>query len=71
MTRPLGKARKRAVEAYPYEFLPVEGEDLHQIPVGPVHAGIIEPGHSALPPTARRWCGSNSGSAMCTRAPMG
>ena len=26
-------------------FLPVEGEDLHQIPVGPVHAGIIEPGH--------------------------
>ena len=29
----------------PYAFLPVEGEDLHQIPVGPVHAGIIEPGH--------------------------
>ena len=28
-----------------YEFLPVEGEGLHQIPVGPVHAGIIEPGH--------------------------
>jgi Ni,Fe-hydrogenase III large subunit len=26
-------------------FLPVEGENLHQIPVGPVHAGIIEPGH--------------------------
>jgi Ni,Fe-hydrogenase III large subunit len=23
----------------------VEGESLHQIPVGPVHAGIIEPGH--------------------------
>jgi Ni,Fe-hydrogenase III large subunit len=45
VTKPLGKARKRAVEAYPYAFLPVEGEDLHQIPVGPVHAGIIEPGH--------------------------
>jgi len=29
----------------PYRFLPVDGEDLHQIPVGPVHAGIIEPGH--------------------------
>ena len=29
----------------PYQFLPVEGEGLHQIPVGPVHAGIIEPGH--------------------------
>jgi Ni,Fe-hydrogenase III large subunit len=28
-----------------YSFLPVEGEGLHQIPVGPVHAGIIEPGH--------------------------
>jgi len=28
-----------------YDFLPVEGESLHQIPVGPVHAGIIEPGH--------------------------
>ena len=28
-----------------YPFLPVEGESLHQIPVGPVHAGIIEPGH--------------------------
>jgi len=29
----------------PYEFLPAEGEGLHQIAVGPVHAGIIEPGH--------------------------
>jgi Ni,Fe-hydrogenase III large subunit len=28
-----------------YAFLPAEGEALHQIPVGPVHAGIIEPGH--------------------------
>ena len=28
-----------------YAFLPSEGESLHQIPVGPVHAGIIEPGH--------------------------
>ena len=34
-----------AASARPYAFLPVEGEDLHQIPVGPVHAGIIEPGH--------------------------
>jgi Ni,Fe-hydrogenase III large subunit len=29
----------------PYAFLPTEGESLHRIPVGPVHAGIIEPGH--------------------------
>jgi len=26
-------------------FLPVEGEGIHQIPVGPIHAGVIEPGH--------------------------
>jgi hypothetical protein len=25
--------------------LPVAGENLHQILIGPVHAGIIEPGH--------------------------
>jgi Ni,Fe-hydrogenase III large subunit len=29
----------------PYAFLSAEGESLHQIAVGPVHAGIIEPGH--------------------------
>jgi Ni,Fe-hydrogenase III large subunit len=28
-----------------YAFLAAEGPSLHQIPVGPVHAGIIEPGH--------------------------
>ena len=28
-----------------YPFLTAEGEGMHQIPVGPVHAGIIEPGH--------------------------
>ncbi len=27
------------------EFLPAKGDSLHVIPVGPVHAGIIEPGH--------------------------
>jgi Ni,Fe-hydrogenase III large subunit len=31
--------------AEPYEFVRVEGEGVHEIPVGPVHAGIIEPGH--------------------------
>jgi Ni,Fe-hydrogenase III large subunit len=29
----------------PYPFVQVEGEGVHEIPVGPVHAGIIEPGH--------------------------
>ena len=32
-------------EGTPYPFLPVEGEGIYEIPVGPVHAGIIEPGH--------------------------
>ncbi len=29
----------------PYHFMEVEGEGIYEIPVGPVHAGIIEPGH--------------------------
>ena len=28
-----------------HKFRPVEGEGVFQVPVGPVHAGIIEPGH--------------------------
>src|SRR5688500_2436466 len=43
--RPLGDAQADAGAGERYAFLPVEGESLHQIPVGPVHAGIIEPGH--------------------------
>jgi Ni,Fe-hydrogenase III large subunit len=41
--RPSGQGKNNSHQ--PYTFLPVEGEGLHQIPVGPVHAGIIEPGH--------------------------
>ncbi|ODU06427.1 MAG: formate hydrogenase [Pseudonocardia sp. SCN 72-86] len=29
----------------PYPFGPVEGAGVHEIPVGPVHAGMIGPGH--------------------------
>ena len=29
----------------PYPFVRVEGDGVHEIPVGPIHAGIIEPGH--------------------------
>ncbi|NUU23960.1 MAG: formate hydrogenase [Streptomycetaceae bacterium] len=29
----------------PYPFLEVEGDGVYEIPVGPVHAGLIEPGH--------------------------
>ena len=28
-----------------YPFVQVEGQGVHEVPVGPVHAGIIEPGH--------------------------
>jgi Ni,Fe-hydrogenase III large subunit len=42
---PLGDRIDALSKAAPYRFLPVEGEGLHQIAVGPVHAGIIEPGH--------------------------
>jgi Ni,Fe-hydrogenase III large subunit len=45
VTQPLGTPREAPPTRAPYRFLPVEGENLHQIPVGPVHAGIIEPGH--------------------------
>ncbi len=41
----LNHGRWRDGEPFRYDFLPVEGESLHQIAVGPVHAGIIEPGH--------------------------
>lgn len=33
----------RELDAYP--FLRVEGDGVHEIPVGPIHAGTIEPGH--------------------------
>ena len=48
LERPLGPAPIEMAtprEPAPYAFLPAEGPGLHQIPVGPVHAGIIEPGH--------------------------
>jgi len=42
---PLGTRQPTSGAPAPYPFLASEGESLHQIPVGPVHAGIIEPGH--------------------------
>ena len=38
-------AQSRCDEAESYPFVQVEGQGVHEIPVGPVHAGIIEPGH--------------------------
>jgi Ni,Fe-hydrogenase III large subunit len=43
---PLAEAEPTTPDPTHYEFLAAESnEALHQIPVGPVHAGIIEPGH--------------------------
>jgi len=36
-------ARENAADNYP--FVRVEGDGVHEIAVGPIHAGIIEPGH--------------------------
>ena len=39
------KLKKSVLPEEEYRFKPVHGEGIYQIPVGPVHAGIIEPGH--------------------------
>ena len=43
--QPLGEPHTDPAAGDAYAFLSAEGPPLHQIPVGPVHAGIIEPGH--------------------------
>lgn len=40
-----GKEAFPANELQDYPFVRVEGDGVHEIAVGPVHAGIIEPGH--------------------------
>jgi Ni,Fe-hydrogenase III large subunit len=40
-----GKDTGRAPADAEYPFAPIQGSGVHEIPVGPVHAGIIEPGH--------------------------
>jgi Ni,Fe-hydrogenase III large subunit len=45
LSQPLGAQKPAGDAARPYDFLPATGDSLHQIAVGPVHAGIIEPGH--------------------------
>lgn len=42
---PLGARETASAGGDSYAFLKAEGPPLHQIAVGPVHAGIIEPGH--------------------------
>jgi len=40
-----GPTPAMADESEPFPFLQVEGPGVYEIPVGPVHAGLIEPGH--------------------------
>lgn len=39
------RRKKPAFASRRQEFMKVKGEGVYEIPVGPVHAGIIEPGH--------------------------
>lgn len=45
LKHPLGARQPVPADGIAYTFYTAEGPPLHQIPVGPVHAGIIEPGH--------------------------
>jgi len=40
-----GSSGLSSVGSDPYPFFRVEGPGIHEVAVGPVHAGIIEPGH--------------------------
>jgi Ni,Fe-hydrogenase III large subunit len=37
--------RPRALDREAYPFFRMEGDEVHEVAVGPVHAGVIEPGH--------------------------
>lgn len=41
----LGNAHGEALHANTTDFFSINGEEAHEVAVGPVHAGIIEPGH--------------------------
>jgi Ni,Fe-hydrogenase III large subunit/Ni,Fe-hydrogenase III component G len=49
LRKDLGSSQESRVtghgESDDYPFVRVDGEGVHEIPVGPVHAGTIEPGH--------------------------
>jgi Ni,Fe-hydrogenase III large subunit/Ni,Fe-hydrogenase III component G len=45
MRRDAGPVPPMEDNAAPYPFIEVEGTGVFEIPVGPVHAGLIEPGH--------------------------
>lgn len=45
MRRDAGPPPPMPAAAEPFPFVRVEGPGVYEIPVGPVHAGLIEPGH--------------------------
>jgi Ni,Fe-hydrogenase III large subunit/Ni,Fe-hydrogenase III component G len=63
LRRDAGPMPMPLANATPYPFIEVEGSGVYEIPVGPVHAGLIEPGHfrfsvvgeTILKMTARLW----------------
>ena len=63
MRRDTGPAPAMVDDAASYPFVEVQGAGVYEIPVGPVHAGLIEPGHfrfsvvgeTILKMTARLW----------------
>jgi Ni,Fe-hydrogenase III large subunit len=42
--RPVRK-QKVILKDKPYQFYKLEGDEVHEVAVGPIHAGVIEPGH--------------------------
>jgi Ni,Fe-hydrogenase III component G len=54
----------------PYPFVRVEGDGVHEIAVGPVHAGTIEPGHFRFSVVAKKYF-AEALVVMCTRASRG
>jgi Ni,Fe-hydrogenase III large subunit/Ni,Fe-hydrogenase III component G len=63
LRRDAGAMPEHVRDATPYPFIQVRGSGVYEIPVGPVHAGLIEPGHfrfsvvgeTILKMTARLW----------------
>ncbi len=45
LRRDFGARHEAPAAEAAYPFVRVEGDGVHEIPVGPIHAGIIEPGH--------------------------
>lgn len=45
LRRDVNAAESHPLNSRPYPFVPVIGDGVHEIAVGPIHAGTIEPGH--------------------------